>query len=62
MMGAESPVSSNAIVTRGLDHGKSDTSDLRTQVPNSGKPEFEWSIFFSKKMDCRVKPFNDERL
>jgi hypothetical protein len=34
-------MSLGAVVTRGLDHRKSNLSDLRTfKVPNSGKPEF----------------------
>jgi hypothetical protein len=37
----------NSGVTRGLDHRKSDVSDLRPfKVQNSGTPEFWWSIFF----------------
>ena len=48
------------IVTRGLDHVSRIHPTYALKVPNSGKPEFGWSIFFRKKMDCRVKPGNDE--
>src|SRR5262249_32838417 len=42
------------IVTRGLDHASRIYPTCALKFPNSGKPEFGWSIFFARRMDGRV--------
>src|SRR5262245_53078008 len=41
------------IVTRGIDHTSRIYPTCALKFPNSGKPEFGWSIIFAKKMDGR---------
>jgi hypothetical protein len=44
-------------VTRGLDHRKSDLSDLRSvKVPKSGKPELGRSICFARRWIAGSSP------
>jgi hypothetical protein len=59
-------VSLNPVVTAGLTTQVGFIRLAHSRRPNSGKPEFVWSISFAnakciflEKMDCRVEPGND---
>src|SRR6516225_8009698 len=52
--GGEEALILHPIVTRGLDHASRIYPTCAPRRPKSGKPDFEWSIFFARTMDCRV--------